>query len=154
MRNNFKGVTVGHLIDTGDFRVSTQAYYHEFQRNWYKVDRIGNQSIGNAFNCANFGGNCGGQLVSQANAQAILDGTAAARVDVKGNNRRYRTHGIQSKLNKDLQLAGIEHGLEIGVRYHEDQETRDQYNDQFQQSANGDLAFVTRTYEAVRTQRA
>ena len=154
MRNNFKGVTLGHLIDTGDFRVSTQVYYHEFQRNWYKVDRIGNQSIGNAFNCANFGGNCGGQLASQANAQAILDGTAAARVDVKGNNRRYRSQGIQSKLNKDLQLAGIEHGLELGVRYHEDQETRDQYSDQFQQSANGDLAFVNRTFEAVRTQRA
>lgn len=154
MRNNFKGVTLGHLIDTGDFRVATQTYYHEFQRNWYKVDRIGTQSIGNAFNCANFGRNCGGQLLSQANAQGILNGTAAAQVDVKGNDRRYRSQGIQSKLNKDLQLGGIEHGLEVGVRYHEDQETRDQYNDRFQQNASGQMSFVSRTREAVRTQRA
>ena len=155
MRNNFKGTTLGYLLDTGDFRVSTQAYYHEYQRNWYKVDKIGGQSLGNAFNCANFGQNCGGQLLNQANAQAILDGTAAARVDVKGNNRQYQSKGIQSKVNKDLQLGSVEHGLELGIRYHEDQEVRDQYSDRFQQDAYGNLnATGIRTREGKRTQRA
>ena len=154
MRNNFKGTTLGYLVDTGDLRVSTQAYYHEFQRNWYKVDKIGGLSLGNFFNCANFGGNCGG-VGSQANAQAILDGNAAGRVDVKGNFRKYQSKGIQTKVNKDLQLGSIEHGLELGARYHEDQEFRDQYSDRFQQDANGNLnATGIRTREAKQLQRA
>jgi len=153
MRNNFKGTTLGYLVDMGDLRIGTQAYYHEFQRNWYKVDRIGGLSLGNFFNCANFGGNCGA-VGSQANAQAILDGNAAGRVDVKGNDRKYQSKGIQTKVNKDLELAGLEHGLEVGLRYHEDQEFRDQYSDRFQQDASGNLSFVSRSREAKRTQRA
>lgn len=154
MRNNFKGTTLGYLLDTGDFRVSTQAYYHEFQRNWYKVDKIGGLSLGNFFNCANFGGNCAG-VSSQANAQAILDGSAAGRVDVKGNFRKYQSKGLQTKVNKDLQLGSVEHRLEVGLRYHEDQEFRDQYSDRFQQDANGNLnATGIRTREDKRTQRA
>lgn len=154
MRNNFKGTTLGYLVDTGELRISTQAYYHEFQRNWYKVDKIGGLSLGNFFNCANFGGNCGA-VDSQANAQAIVDGNAAGRVDVKGNNRKYQSKGIQTKINKDLLLGSIEHGLEVGARYHEDQEFRDQYIDRFQQDAAGNLNFTgVRTREAKRLQRA
>jgi Fe(3+) dicitrate transport protein len=154
MRNNFKGTTLGYLLDTGDFRVSTQAYYHEFQRNWYKVDKIGGLKLGNFFDCANAGNGCGG-VGTQANAQAILDGSAAGRVDVKGNFRKYQSKGIQTRVNKDLQLGSIEHGLELGARYHEDQEFRDQFSDRFDQDAAGNLnATGIRTREAKRTQRA
>jgi Fe(3+) dicitrate transport protein len=154
MRNNFKGTTLGYLLDTGDLRVSTQAYYHEFQRNWYKVDKIGGLKLGNFFDCANAGNGCGG-VGTQANAQAILDGSAAGRVDVKGNFRKYQSKGIQTRVNKDLQLGSIEHGLELGARYHEDQEFRDQFSDRFDQDAAGNLnATGIRTREAKRTQRA
>lgn len=153
MRNNFEGTTLGYLLDTGDLRISTQGYYHEFQRNWYKVDKIGGRSLGDFFNCANAGQKCG-SVGSSSNAQAILDGNRAARVDVKGNDRKYQSKGIQTKVNKELLLGSIEHGLEAGLRYHEDQEFRDQYSDRFQQDAKGNLSFVSRSYEANRTQRA
>lgn len=154
MRNNFKGTTLGYLLETGGFRVSTQAYYHEFQRNWYKVDKVGGLSLGNFFDCANFGGNCGVTVGSQGNAQAILDGSAAGRVDIKGNFRKYQSKGIQTKVDKDLQLGSVAHGLVLGARYHEDQEFRDQYSDRFQQDADGNLGFVSRSYEGKRLPRA
>lgn len=153
MRNNFKGTTLGYLVDMGDLRINTQAYYHEFQRNWYKVDKIGGLGLGAFFDCANAGVGCGA-VGSATNAQAILDGSAAGRVDVKGNNRKYQSKGIQTKVNKDLELAGLEHGLEVGLRYHEDQEYRDEYSDRFQQDASGNLNFVSRSRSASRTQRA
>lgn len=148
MRNQFKGVTLGHLLDVDGLQVKSQAYYHEYHRNWYKVDKIAGMSLGSFFDCANAGAACA------TDAQAILDGRAAAAVDVKGNNRYYQSKGVQSRISKELELAGMQHALELGLRYHEDQEVRQQYKDYFEQGADGSLSWSRRSHEDKRVQRA
>ncbi len=154
MSNRVKSASVGYLVDTDAFSVHTQAYYQEYKRNWYKVDRIDGRSISNTISCANTGSSCG-SLGSQSEAQAILDGSAAATVNVKANLRNYRSHGIQSKFATDLDWGRVQHGLEIGARYHEDREGRDQHVDQYVQGVDGSFRFTgVRTPEAKRSKTA
>lgn len=154
MDNEMESFTLGYLLDTGTFSLLTQAYYQDYKRNWYKVSNIEGQSASRAFDCANSGSNCGA-LANQANAQAILDGTAAADVDVKANNRLYKSKGIQTRFNTDLDWGSVQHGIEIGARYHEDEEVRDQFVDGYLQGADGSFTFTgVRTPEAKRSKTA
>lgn len=154
MANRVKSASVGYLFDTAAFSVYTQAYYQEYKRNWYKVDRINGQSISNTISCANDGTSCG-SIGGQAAAQAILEGNEAASVNVKANLRNYRSHGVQSKLTTDFDWGRVQHGLEIGARYHEDREGRDQYVDRYAQGADGSFTFTgVRTPEAKRSKTA
>jgi Fe(3+) dicitrate transport protein len=155
MDNELESFTLGYLLDTGSFSLLTQGYYQDYTRNWYKVDKIAGQSASKAFDCANAGVNCDGGLASQGNAQAILEGSAAAGVNVKANNRLYNSQGIQTRFNTDLAWGTIQHGVEIGARYHEDEEVRDQYVDTYQQDVDGSFIFTgVRTPEAKRSKTA
>lgn len=154
MDNEMESFTLGYLLDTGSFSLLTQGYYQDYTRNWYKVSNIEGQSASRAFDCANSGSNCG-TLNNQNNAQAILDGNIEADVDVKGNNRLYKSKGIQARFNTDLAWGNVQHGVEIGARYHEDEEVRDQYVDAYQQGADGSFTFTgVRTPEAKRSKTA
>ncbi|WP_373187568.1 TonB-dependent receptor family protein [Halopseudomonas sp.] len=155
MDNEMESFTLGYLLDTGSFSLLTQGYYQDYKRNWYKVDKIAGTGASNAFDCANSGANCSGTLVNQSNAQAILNGNAAAAVNVKANNRLYKSKGLQTRFNTDLAWGSVQHGVEIGARYHEDEEVRDQFVDSYQQGADGSFTFTgMRTPEAKRSKTA
>lgn len=68
--------------------------------------------------------------------QGILDGTvdtAAGGIQLKTNAREYFSRGIQARLDWEGALGGAEHNLEIGIRYHEDEEDRVQRIDAYSQ---------------------
>ena len=142
MDNDHQEFTLSYLVDFGETQISTTAYQTEFNRDWFKVDKIDGDGINNVISCAN-GDGCGSNITTQADAIAVLNGEAAAEIKIKHNNRAYETKGIQSKLNHIAQLGNSQHELEVGVRYHEDSEDRNQPTETWQQSADGSLVYVS-----------
>ncbi len=142
MDNEHKEVTLSHLVDFGQTQIKTTAYYIEFKRDWFKVDKIEGESISSIVDCAN-SGDCGTNIPTQADAIAVLHGSQAADVSIKHNNRAYESKGIQSTLSHNVQLGNTEHNLEVGVRYHEDSEDRDQPTEAWSQDVNGNLTYVS-----------
>mgnify|MGYP006897437769 CR=1 FL=1 len=63
---------------------------------------------------------------------SIVNGSTNSDADaivLKANNRRYKSQGVQTKF--DIHWAGtnVFHDLEIGLRYHYDEEDRFQWKD-------------------------
>ncbi|MEX2367412.1 MAG: TonB-dependent receptor, partial [Pseudohongiellaceae bacterium] len=75
--------------------------------------------------------------------QAILDGeldTAPGSIDMRSNNREYYSRGVQFGLNWDGVIGAVQHNIEVGLRLHEDEEDRLQFDSSYQQ-VNGTLVF-------------
>jgi Fe(3+) dicitrate transport protein len=137
MDNEHRQGMVSFVLKGADWQLSNQAYYNRFDRDWYKVDKIDNEGIDEVLICATTA-TCNGMTSAygsydQAWAMAVLDGTVAADVALKHNNRAYVAKGLQSKLNWDVS----NHSVEAGVRYHEDYESRNQPVDLWTQGSDG-----------------
>jgi Fe(3+) dicitrate transport protein len=118
-----------HTMDfSKDMRLTTQAYHNRFSRNWYKLNDV----------------TANGQKVGIANIlnnpqdfpthMAIIRGEEDSENDaffIRANNRVYYSQGVQTKF--DWHFYGDEtfHDIEIGVRYHYDQEDRFQWDDRY-----------------------
>ena len=113
------------MVEFGSTQITTTGYFIEFERDWFKVDKIGGDGINNVIDCANTG-NCGSNITTQADAIAVLRGEQAAAIKIKHNNREYESKGIQTRIAHQLSMSGIDHNIEFGARYHEDQEDRSQ----------------------------
>ena len=73
---------------------------------------------------------------SNERLQGILDGTedtAEGGIQLKHNSREYFSRGVQVRLNWEGMLGGAHHDVEVGVRYHEDEEDRVQRIDAYSQ---------------------
>ena len=108
------------------FSITTNAYHNNFRRNWYKLDEV--------------------TLAEKASLNAILmapeeypmayqtllgqQDTAPDVLGVKANNRRYLSKGIQSAARWTWGQKWL-HTIELGVRYHFDQEDRFQWVDRY-----------------------
>jgi Fe(3+) dicitrate transport protein len=142
MDNEHKSINLGHLIEFSDsLALSTTAYYNEFTRDWYKVDKIDGEGIDEVIICAN-GGSCGGMTSGYGDydasfAQAVLHGEAFADVYVKHNNRDYESKGLQTRLTALFDAGNFSHDLRFGARYHEDFEERKQPVDRYLQGEDG-----------------
>jgi len=142
MDNEHKSVNLSHLIELSDtLTLSTTAYYNEFTRDWYKVDKIDGEGINEVIICAN-GGSCDGMTSNYGDystrfANAVLHGEAFADVSVKHNNRDYESKGIQTRLTTEFETGNWSHELKFGARYHEDFEARQQPVDQYLQGDDG-----------------
>jgi Fe(3+) dicitrate transport protein len=141
MDNEHKEVTLSHLVEFGNTSITTTGYYMEFKRDWFKVDKIGGDGINNLIDCANTG-NCGSNITSQADAISVLRGEQATSVDIKHNNRSYKSKGIQTRLAHQLSVGDVEHNLEFGARYHEDSEHRSQPTETWNQDNLGNLTYA------------
>lgn len=140
MDNEHKEVTLSHLVEFGSTQITTTGYFIEFKRDWFKVDKIGGDGINNVIDCANTG-NCGSNITTQADAIAVLHGEQAADIKIKHNNRSYESKGIQTRIKHQLETTSIDHGIEFGLRYHEDSEDRDQPTETWKQDASGNLTY-------------
>lgn len=140
MDNEHKEITLSHLVEFGDTSITTTGYYIEFKRDWFKVDKIGGDGINNVIDCANTG-DCGINITTQADAIAVLHGELATTLDIKHNNRSYTSKGIQTRIAHQLSSGDIDHNIEFGARYHEDQEEREQPTEVWNQDNQGNLAY-------------
>lgn len=142
MDNEHKSINLSHLIEFSDsLTLTTTAYYNEFTRDWYKVDKIDREGINEVIICAN-GGSCDGMTSDYGDydasfAQAVLHGEVFADVYVKHNNRDYESKGIQTRLTRLFDTGNFSHDLQFGARYHEDFEERKQPVDRYLQGEDG-----------------
>ncbi len=103
--------------------ITTTAYRNQFHRNWYKLQSVEGTGISEVLEDP-------GDFVNEL---AILKGaeSQADALAVRANNRRYYSQGIQSVIGVQLDSAVSKHLLEVGIRYHQDQEDRFQHEDGF-----------------------
>lgn len=125
--------------------LSVTAYNNEHQRNWFKTEGIDFDGSANAedfsrtswFNviqAINSGTSLNGFNPDQL--QSILDGTsdtAAGSIQLRSNDRKYFSRGLQLGLNWNGMVGNTLHDLEFGIRFHEDEEDRLQRNSNYSQ---------------------
>lgn len=111
------------LASPAGFDVTTVAYRTNFARNWYKLQSIHGTGIADLFVDED----------SFARELAIARGadSDADALRVRANNRSYFARGVQSTLGLGFG-SGVVHDIEIGFRYHQDQEDRFQHEDGYQ----------------------
>ncbi|HEY5568012.1 MAG TPA: TonB-dependent receptor [Gammaproteobacteria bacterium] len=115
--------------------VTTAVYRNEFARNWYKVDRLSTASMGAVLEAP----------ATFATEYAWLTGTTSPddAIVIRNNNRAYEARGVQTILGfQPMEGGSVDHNIEIGVRYHEDDEDRLQDDDRYRMD-NGILVLTT-----------
>lgn len=121
------------------FRITTTGYLNKFERNWYKVDFITidgeRESIGSVF--ANL--DAFGSYIDLVRGDTNSDGDDF--LNARANNREYYSTGVQTKLDYHWSGEKTFHDLEIGARYHFDQEDRFQWIDDYA-ITNGTMQLV------------
>ncbi|MDT0622155.1 TonB-dependent receptor family protein [Croceitalea vernalis] len=119
-----------HTLKFSDyFRITTVGYYNDFSRNWYKLDYVSvngeNQGIANIIE----------DPVTFASYYDIVSGAANTSdndvLGVKANNRNYLSTGVQTKLDYHWTGENTFHDIEVGLRYHFDEEDRFQWVDDY-----------------------
>ncbi len=129
-----------HILNLSpNLAITTTAYLNDFSRNWYKVDNLTvngeRESIANIIQNPD-------ELSTYYN---IINGSVNTGTNdviaVKANNRNYLATGIQSKLNYRWGTDTSIHDMEVGLRYHYDEEDRFQWVDDYSIS-NGTMNLV------------
>ena len=135
--------------------LSATAYNNDHKRTWFKTEGIDLDGSPNAqalrrtswssiIRAVNTGSAVRG--VAAARLQQILNGdldTAPGSIQIRSNAREYFSRGIQLGLNWSGVTGPLRHSLEIGLRYHQDEEDRLQRNSSYRQ-LNGALQLSDR----------
>ena len=133
MTANHQQYQVNHYIKpNNNFNLSTTAYYHEFSRNWYKLNKAGGKKLSTIFD----------NPTTEANALSILKGEIDGSLDIKANKRDYQSYGIQSIAHNIVNLDKSTHNFEYGLRYHRDEEDRYQHSDSYTMTS-GNILLTT-----------
>lgn len=128
MRTFHRQVMLTHTAKFSEnFALTTRFYNNEFSRNWFKLDRV--IANGSTVKISD--------LLENPNdfPQAFSYITGSYSPDdalrVKNNNREYYSRGIQTKFDYHFITGQIFHDIEVGFRYHTDEEDRFQWFDDF-----------------------
>lgn len=126
-KNNQFSVT--HTFKTSKyFSITTTAYKNDFRRNWYKLNsvRVGSANLSLDAVLTD--------SITNSVAYDYLTGSLNSpnnALQVRANNRSYLAQGIQSKFDFHFLTANVFHDIELGIRYHKDNEDRFQWNDNY-----------------------
>jgi len=127
MTNKHQQFMATHEIGFSNFlNITTSGYYNKFSRNWYKLNDV--IYDGDKVKISKI-------LDDPETYTSYLDiirGTSNSDNDalvVKANNRKYISKGIQTKFDFHWNTKDLFHDLEIGLRYHYDEEDRFQWKD-------------------------
>ena len=123
---------------TENLSFDTTAYYNQFSRNWYKLNKVGvdRSSPHNVL----------GNPTANATAFGILNGTAAGPLDVKANNRDYESYGLQFSGRYTFEALNAANTMDFGVRLHRDNIRRFQHADQYNMNADGGIDSIVSSY--------
>src|SRR5690606_14045081 len=116
------------LMFSDYFNITTTGYFNQFSRNWFKLNDL----------------NANGQRVGLANlledpasypdAYNIITGNSNSEANalrMKNNNRDYISKGVQTKFDYHWYTGTVFHDVEVGLRYHYDEEDRFQWVDTY-----------------------
>ena len=139
------------IMPTASIDITTDIYNMDFARNWYKLHAVQNAPGGGFVGISAILDNPEGF----ATAFDWIQGESDTGVlgNVRANNREYYSRGIHSRLNWSFDIGGVEHEMEIGLRYHRDQEDRLQWQDSFRM-INGSMVLVRPGQEVGQEGRA
>lgn len=129
-----------HFIElTPDTDITTTLYRSDTVRNWYKLHRV-RDSGGDRVNIAPILEN----PQDYSEQMAWIKGSNAndSTGYVRANNREYIAQGFQLNINHRFDALGWSHHLDTGFRYHEDEEDRLQWEDQYRMSEEGSMYLV------------
>jgi len=141
MKAIHRQVVLTHTVDfSKNFRITTNLYNNYFRRNWYKADFITfngeRESIGTVF----------GDQTAYADYISLVRGDinsdADDSINLRANNRVYKSRGVQTKLDYHWYVGDVFHDIEVGLRYHYDEEDRFQWIDDYA-ITNGELSLRT-----------
>lgn len=115
---NHSLLTLSHAINlSSTFKINTTAYYGKTFRDWSRANTFGGQSINAILT----------DPVTNSLGYGIMTGQVDGDIIYRSAARTYYSRGIQSQLTKDFgtgNLRYINHRLQVGGRYHEDQADR------------------------------
>ena len=101
----------------------TLAYYkNEFDRNWYKLSKVGGKGIGSILSTGND---------HPSFALLSADETDEDVFQIKANNRMYEASGVQFVVNGRFSALGTYHNIMAGFRRHADEMDRFQKVDKY-----------------------
>jgi Fe(3+) dicitrate transport protein len=143
-----------HVLEFGSSTVTTDVYRNEFDRDWFRLSGFNNDSLDDS-DARKLSINSILANPNTASSQPyydVLTGAAASNGEIQqlriGNNgRQFFSQGIQTRLNQDLTLLGLEHALEVGVRIHQDQVKRHHTEQNYNTLAGGQLQAVSGTFK-------
>ncbi|MYJ74147.1 MAG: TonB-dependent receptor [Gammaproteobacteria bacterium] len=130
---------------THAWRLATTVYDNRHGRNWFKTEGIDFDGSERAETFSRTSWSSVVQAVNRGTAlrglsadrlASILDGAAdtpPGSVQLRSNDRGYKSRGIQFRASWTGSLDGVSHEVEGGVRYHEDEEDRLQRNSTYHQ---------------------
>lgn len=130
------------LTFSNKLKITTNAYYNYFHRNWYKLNdvRAGitskeKRSIADVL------------VDPETNIRYfdILTGKTDREGEallVRANNRTYRSRGIQTRAEYRFNLNEFFFDLEFGLRYHADEEDRFQWDDSYSMKNKKMVLFI------------
>lgn len=138
------------IVSPNDVELLVTAYENEHERAWFKTEGIdldgspsadeqGITGWSNVIRAVNLGNSltaASGAVFDAATLQGILDGsvdTAAGAIQLRNNARSYESRGVQARARFELTFGAWNHDLELGARYHEDEEDRLQRNSGYTQ---------------------
>ena len=128
-------------------QLAVDGYRNTFARNWFKTEGIDADGSADAqsfqraswaavIRAVNAGAGIGGHSANEL--AAILAGaldTPPGSIGLRANDRRYLSQGVQVYATLTGALGAATHTLQVGVRYHEDEEDRLQRNSTYTQRA-------------------
>ena len=105
------------------FDATVTAYRNDFSRNWYKLQSVLGQGLGGVLDDPN----------AFAEPLAVLQGadSDADALRIRANDREYVAGGVEALLGLRRATGAVRHDLELGVRWHVDEEDRLQHEDAF-----------------------
>lgn len=121
---------------TDNLDVIATLYSTDFKRNWYKLKDLRNVN-GNKIGLS-------AALAGAQNGEGLdcLKGDMACTLRVRANNREYEAQGVESVVYYRFGSA-VQHEIAAGVRLHQDQIRRFQWDDDYAQAANGTISGMT-----------
>lgn len=109
--------------------ITTTAYRTDFERNWYKLDKVRATEDGDKASISSILADPD----TYAAELAIIKGASSPNdnaLEVKANNREYYSKGLQTVLG--FRFGGqVESDIELGLRFHQDQIDRFQWVDYY-----------------------
>lgn len=117
-RHNAYQVNYAYRFGEG-YEFLATAYLNDFHRNWYKASKVSESYL---------------EQYSEFEANPTAE--SIENIGVKANNRDYQAKGVQSELH----IPAGDHYITVGVRYHEDEMDRFQWEDKY--TLNQDLSMT------------
>ncbi len=118
------------ISPTDDLDVIATLYQTDFKRNWYKLNSLNGDNLSQVIETPGLSQDC-------------MKGTAACELKVRANNRKYYTQGLESVGYFRFGSDNVQHEIMAGLRLHQDEITRFQWEDTYTQATNGTITGIT-----------